>query len=95
MSASEVIDSVLVSVSMLGLVFLKFNVFFKDDFIALTLAWPDTRDPIYLMSYIGERVTLKGFCVYSSPTMLFTSLSFLGRVTCLGKNVIFSRSNLY
>ena len=52
-AASGVIDSVLVSVSVLGLVFVSFNVLFKDDFLALTQAWPDERDTISLMSCIG------------------------------------------
>ena len=59
---------------MLELGFLNFNVFFKDDFLALTLAWTDARYHIYLMSCIEERVVLKGFCMDSSPVMHFLSL---------------------
>ena len=95
LAVSEVIDSASEYFFVLGLVFVNFNVFSKDYFLALTLAWPDSIDHIILMSCIGERVTLKGFCMNSSPAMLFPSLSFLGRVTCLGRAVIFSRSNLY
>ena len=52
-AASEVIDSVLMFVSMLGLDFVNFNVFFRYDFPDLTLALPDARDNISLMSCIG------------------------------------------
>ena len=52
-AASEVINSALVSVSVLGSVFVNFNVFFRDDFHALNLAWPDARDYIYQISCIG------------------------------------------
>ena len=63
MDASEVIDSALMSVSVLGLAFVNFNVFFKDDSLALTLDWPDEMYPIYLMYCIGERFNLKVFCM--------------------------------
>ena len=49
MSASEVIDSASMSVSVLELDSVNFNVFFRDVFLALTLAWPDARDTIFPM----------------------------------------------
>ena len=52
-AVSEVIDSASVSVSVLGLVFVNFNVLFRYYFLALNLVWPDARDPISLMSCIG------------------------------------------
>ena len=60
-AASKVVDSELVFVSVLGLVFVKFDVFFKYYFLALNMAWPDSRDPISLMSCIGEIVNLHVF----------------------------------
>ena len=91
-ATSEVIDSALVSVSVLVLVFVIFNVLFKDDFLALTLAWPDARDHISLVSCIWYRVSLNEFLIDSSPAIPFPSLSLLGRVTftCLVNTVIFS-----
>ena len=90
MATSEVIDSTLVSVSVLGLDFVNFNIFFRDDFLALTMVWPDDKYHISLLSYIGGRVTLKGFCMDSSPAVPFPSLLLLERATCFGKTVIFS-----
>ena len=52
MAASEVIDYAPESVSVLRLVFVKFNFFFRDYFLALTLAWPDVMGAISLMSCI-------------------------------------------
>ena len=74
---------------------MKFNVFFKDDLLALTLACPDARDHISLMPDIGDRVTLKLLCMYLSPAIPFTSLSLSRVVTCLVKTVILSWSNSY
>ena len=74
MAASEVIGSAEVSVSVLGLDFVKFNVFFRNSFLAFTLDWPDARDPVSLISCIGERVTLKGFFIESNLEMPFPSL---------------------
>ena len=51
-AASEVIYSASVSVSVLGLVFVKFNVFFRDDSPTLTLACTDARDTIYLKFHV-------------------------------------------
>ena len=47
---SEVIDSTSVSISMLGLDFVNFSVFLRDYFLAFTLAWPDAKYTISLMS---------------------------------------------
>ena len=89
----EVINSVSESISVEVLVFVNNKVFFKDNFITLALTWPDARDHIFLISCMGERVTLKGFSMESSPAMTFPSLSLLGRVMCLGKTIILSLSN--
>ena len=40
-AASEVIDSALVSISVLGLDFVNFSVFLIDFFLVFALAWPD------------------------------------------------------
>ena len=93
--AYEVIYYTLMSVSMLGLAFVNFNVFFRDDFLALTLSWPDIRYHISLTSFIEERVALKGFCMHSIPEMPVPLLLLLGRVMCLGNTIIFFRSNSY
>ena len=50
MAASEVIDSAPVSISVLGLDFLKFGVILIDDFLAFTISWPDSKYYISLMS---------------------------------------------
>ena len=75
MATSEVINSASVSVSVLWLVFVKFNVYFRYYFFALTIAFSDAMDPISLMSCTGERVTSKGgFCMELSPAKPFPSI---------------------
>ena len=61
MAASEVINYPLVSVYVLGLVFVNFDMFFRDDLLALNLYCLGARDNISLMSCIRKTATLKGF----------------------------------
>ena len=67
MAAYEVIDSALVSVYVLGFVFVGFNVLLIDGLLALNLAWNDASDNIYLLSCIIDTVNLKGLFMDSSP----------------------------
>ena len=93
--ASEVIESV--SLSLLGLedVLGGLGLSLRDGLLAFSPFFLDAKDPSSLLFIIGERLTLKGFSMDSSPAMTLPSFSLSGRVTCLGLTVISSITKSY
>ena len=51
--------------------------------MALSIACPDARDVISLISFIGKRLTLKGLSMDFIPDIPLPSFLLFFRVTCL------------
>ena len=74
----------------------NFGVEFRAERLAFGLAWNDATDPIS-MNFMSSDIftSLNGFLIQSSLRIPFMSSLLSGRMTCLGRAVIFFRLNPY
>ena len=61
----------------------EFSFSLSRDFLDLSLACPDDRYSIYIISRINKILTLKELSMGSSPDITLPSFFFVGRVVCL------------